>query len=151
MAAGEDVATAVRLQVMRASVETGRVPDAGEVAHVLDLPEATVVDAFHQLHDSHVAVLEPGHTDRLRMANPFSAVPTPFRISIGERSWWGNCVWDGLGIIAMLGGNGVMATTCPDCGQPEGVGIADGQLQHGAGIASIGVPAASWWEDIIYT
>jgi hypothetical protein len=60
-------------------------------------------------------------------------------------------VWDGLGIIAALGGSGVMATTCADCGQPEAVGVVDEQLQHGSGVAYIGVPARSWWDNAIYT
>jgi hypothetical protein len=36
------------------------------------------------------------------MANPFSAVPTPFLVRSGDRSWYGNCIWDALGIPAML-------------------------------------------------
>ena len=136
---------------MQTVTETGRVPDAGEVAQALDLPHEVVVGAYRQLHDGHIFVLEPGSSERLRMANPFSAVPTAFRVQVGERSWWGNCVWDGLGIIAALGGNGVMATTCPDCAQPEAVVIAESRLRHGSGVAYIGVPAASWWDNIIYT
>jgi hypothetical protein len=145
-----DIVTTVRLQVLRTTRETSRVPDAGEVAQALGLSKDVVTDAYRQLHDGHVLVLEPGSTERLRMANPFSAVPTPFRIHIGQRSWWGNCVWDGLGIIAALG-RGVLATTCADCGQPEAVSIADSQVQDGSGVAYIGVPARSWWENIIYT
>jgi alkylmercury lyase-like protein len=146
-----DASAEVRLEVMRATVDTGRIPDAEEVARALDLPLATVIASFRRLHDSHVVVLEPGTSNRLRMANPFSAVPSPFRVSVGERSWWGNCVWDALGIIAMMGGNGLLATKCPDCDLPLGIGISERAIQHGSGIAFIGVPAVSWWENIIFT
>src|SRR5437764_13241195 len=87
----------------------------------------------------------------MRMANPFSAVPTPFRVQIGERSWGGNCVWDGLGIIAALGGNGVLATTCPDCGQPHAVTISGSEIRDGSGVAYIGVPARAWLDNLIDT
>jgi hypothetical protein len=147
----DDILTVVRLEVMRTARDTSRVPDALEVAEALGLPRDAVIDAFRRLHEGHVFVLEPGSAERLRMANPFSAVPTPFQVQIGERSWWGNCVWDGLGIIAALGGSGVMATTCPDCGEPQAVSIATSQLQDGSGVAYIGLPARSWWDDIIYT
>lgn len=147
----DDLVTEVRLQVMRIARDMGHAPDAGETARALSLSTDVVVDAYRQLHDRHVVVLEPGSPDRLRMANPFSAVPTSFRVTIDERSWWGNCVWDGLGIIAALGGNGVLATTCPDCGQPEAVVIADSEVRHGSGLAYIGVPARSWWDNIIFT
>jgi hypothetical protein len=136
---------------MHTARDTSHVPDAGEVAQALGLSKQEVVDAFRQLHEGHVFVLEPGSTDRLRMATPFAAVPTPFRVYIGERSWWANCLWDGLGLIAALGGDGVLATTCPDCGEPEAVGIAGSRLQHGSGIAYIGPPARTWWNDIYYT
>jgi hypothetical protein len=129
-----DIVTTVRLQVLQTTSDTSRVPDATEVAQALGLAKDAVMDAYRQLHDGHVFVLEPGSTERLRMANPFSAVPTSFRVHIGDRSWWGNCVWDGLGIIAALGGRGVLATTCADCGQPEAVSIADSQLPDGSGI-----------------
>lgn len=131
--------------------DAGHLPDARETGQGLDISEAAVVDAYRELHDRHVVVLEPGAADRLRMANPFSAVPTSFRVSIGNRWWWGNCIWDGLGIIAALGGNGTLATVCPDCGQPQAVTIADAVVQHGTGLAYVGVPAHSWWENIIYT
>lgn len=149
--ANGDILTTVRLQVMGTTRETSRVPDAGEVAQALGVPKRVVIDAYRQLHEGHVFVLEPGSTERLRMANPFSAVPTAFQVHIGERSWWGNCVWDGLGIIAALGSSGLMATTCADCGQSQAVSIADSKLQHGSGTAYIGVPARFWWDNIIYT
>lgn len=136
---------------MQTTRDTSHVPDASEVGKALGVPADAVVDAYRQLDDGHVFVLEPGSGERLRMANPFSAVPTPFRVEIGERSWWGNCVWDSLGIIAALGGSGVLASTCADCGQPQAVSIAGSKLQHGSGVAYIGVPARSWWENIIYT
>src|SRR5437667_11759339 len=31
-------------------------------------------------------------------AAPFSAVPTAFPVKVGDRSYYGNCIWDALGI-----------------------------------------------------
>jgi Alkylmercury lyase len=142
---------AIRLAILNLTVETGAVPNANQVAASLGSDRDTVVDGFRQLHDNHVVVLEPQRDDLLRMANPFSAVPTAFRVTVNGRSWWGNCVWDGLGIIACLGGRGSMATACPDCGVEEAVVIEGGTLSAGEGTALIGVPAAHWWDDIVYT
>ena len=36
------------------------------------------------------------------MAMPFSALPTAFRVVVGERSVWANCAWDAFGIAAAL-------------------------------------------------
>jgi hypothetical protein len=38
------------------------------------------------------------------MAMPLSAIPTPFQVEVGGRHFFGNCIWDALGIVAMLGG-----------------------------------------------
>ena len=51
------------------------------------------------------------------MLNPFSGVPTPYRVEAGGRSWFGNCVWDAFGIRAALGVDGHVSTACPDCGE----------------------------------
>ena len=55
--------------------------------------------------------------EELLMANPFSAVPTAYRVRAGGRSWYANCAWDAFGICAALDSNGVIDTRCPDCGE----------------------------------
>ena len=42
----------------------------------------------------------------IRMANPFSAVPTAFRVSAAGRWWYANCAWDAFGICAALHADG---------------------------------------------
>jgi hypothetical protein len=51
-------------------VELGRAPSARELGD-----ETDVKVGWRQLHDAHALVLNPA-TDEIRMANPFSAVPT---------------------------------------------------------------------------
>ena len=55
-----------------------------------------VREAYERLHDAHAIVLDAESRD-VWMAHPFSAVPTEYRVEIGERSWFANCVWDALG------------------------------------------------------
>jgi hypothetical protein len=85
------------------------------------------------------------------MANPLSAIPTPFRVETERGAYWGNCVWDGLGVIAMLGGDGTLATSCPDCGARMSLGVRDAELAPAEGVVHFAVPAARWWENIAYT
>jgi len=141
----------IRMAIMEATVERGQVPDARQVADRLGLDIRDVMAGFQNLHDDHVVVLEPGAPDRLRMANPFSSAPTPFRVVTDSGEWWGNCIWDGLGIIACLGGTGLVMTTCADCGEPAEVRIEHSVLASGECLAGFGVPAARWWDDIIFT
>ena len=96
-------------------------------------------------------MLEPDDPSRLRLANPFSAVPTPFEVEAAGRTYYGNCIWDGLGIVSLMGGTGQVRTQCPDCGEGLTLRVEGGALVRDEGIVHFSVPAASWWDDIIYT
>jgi hypothetical protein len=116
------------------------------------VPEDVGADdaAFRRLHDEHALVLEPGGTE-IRMLNPFSAVPTAYRVEAGGRSWYGNCVWDAFGVPAALGVDGHVSTTCSDCGEPLEVDIAAGRPRPSDLVAHILLPARRWWDDIVFT
>src|ERR1700730_13252730 len=105
----------VRAQVYEITMRTGAPPTSGEVARAMSLSGEAVLASFHRLADAHVLVLKPD-TAEILMANPFSAVPTPFLVETKELSAYGNCIWDALGIPAMLGRDARIITSCADCG-----------------------------------
>jgi Alkylmercury lyase len=140
----------VRLEIYERFVETGSPPTVAETAAALHEGEHEVVAAFRRLEQARVIVLAPGTTN-VWMANPLSAAPTPFRVETKRGSYWGNCAWDGLGVIAMLGGDGRLETPCPDCGKPISLRVRDGELEPADGIAHFAVPAARWWDNIAFT
>jgi hypothetical protein len=145
--AGEAVDNEVRVQVYRFFVDHGRPPVAAEVAEVLGTEQAAVEDSLRRLADAHVLVLAPG-TPYIWMANPLSAIPTPFSVEAAGRTWFGNCIWDALGVVAMLGGDGTVNTWCPDCDARLEVEVAGDRLLSREGVAHFAVPAAQWWDDI---
>jgi hypothetical protein len=126
-------------------VERGRAPAAGELGD----PDE-VVDGWRRLHAEHAVVLNPA-TDELRMLNPFSAVPTAYRVEAGGRWWYGNCAWDAFGICAALHTDGRIEASCPDCGEPLVVEVRDGRPDDGSFLFHCLVPAAHWWDDIVFT
>ena len=142
--------TEVRLHIYRRFAEDGRPPTAEQTAAALRAEHGAVGRSYRRLAEGRVIVLEPGTTDIL-MANPFSAKPTTFRVEAGDRWWWGVCAWDAPGILAMLGVEGTVTTSCPDCGDPLELRVEGGALQPAEAVAHFSVPAARWWEDIGYT
>ena len=134
----------------RLFVELGRAPSAEEVAEAAGLPRAEVADAWRRLHDAHALVLEP-HAPQIRMANPFSAVPTPYRVEAAGRSWYGNCAWDAFGICAALHVDGRVETACSDCAEPIAVGVRRERPDDESLLFHCLVPAAHWWDDIVFT
>ena len=139
--------TAVRLEVYRFFVDQGRPPIPAEVAHAVGMDQASVEESHRRLAEGHVLVLAPG-TPYVWMANPLSAIPTPFPVEVGGRTWFGNCIWDALGVVAMLGGTGTVTTWCPDCEERLSVSVEDNRLSSGEGVEHFAVPAAHWWDDI---
>jgi hypothetical protein len=111
------------------------------------LEEAEAAEAYRRLAEAHVIVLEP-ETTTVRMAAPLSAVPTPFRVETERGAFFGNCIWDGLGTVAMLGRNGRVVTACPDCREPLVFTVRDGELEPLDAVVHYAVPAARWWDDI---
>lgn len=105
--------------------------------------------ALARLHDAHRLVLAPGGA--IRMAHPFSGFATDTRVRSGNREWYANCPWDGLGILAALGCDGVVVGHCPDCGDDCGFVVAGGELEDCDCVVHFEVPAAHWWDDIAHT
>ena len=135
----------LRRGTFRFFVEHGRAPAAGELG---DADE--VLEGWRRLHAEHAVVLNPS-TDELRMLNPFSVVPTAYRVRAGGRWWYGNCAWDALGICAALHADGRIETSCPDCGEPLAFEVRDGRPDDESLLFHCLVPARQWWDDIVFT
>jgi hypothetical protein len=99
------------------------------------------------MHDGHMLVLQP--TGEILMAPPFSAVPTPFITEVEGRRWFGNCIWDGLGIIAALHIDGRVLTSCASSGEKLELNVSGGVLT-GEGVVHFALPARRWWDDIVF-
>jgi hypothetical protein len=138
------------LHVYQTIADTTRVPRRAEVARALGRSEAEVGGAFQRLFQKRLLVLEPD-SGEIRMAPPFSAVETPFLTHVGEKSYHANCVWDALGVAAALHRDADVATTCADCGEPMSVQVRGGAVIAYPCAVHFAVPAAHWWDDIVFT
>ena len=134
----------------RLFADLGRAPTAGEVAAAAGLTADEVRRGWRELHDAHALVLNDAGTE-LRMANPFSAVPTAYRVEADGRWWYANCAWDAFGVCAALHVDGRIETSCPDCGEAIAVGVRDGRPDDDSLLFHCLVPAQQWWEDIVFT
>jgi hypothetical protein len=126
-------------------VEHGRAPAASELGD-----REAVFAGWRRLHDEHALVLNPA-TAELRMLNPFSVVPTAYRVQAGGRWWYANCAWDAFGICAALHADGRVETSCPDCGEPLAVDVRDERPDDESLLFHCLVPARHWWDDIVFT
>lgn len=146
-----DFTTTVKLKLYETVAESGRMPTAGEVAGLLETSVAEVEAAIAELAGHRLLVLEPSEAGRIRMAPPFSGVETPFLVRVGEVSYYANCVWDALGVVAALHQDGVIEASDGQTGEPMRLEITDGKPVPQDCAVHFAVPAAHWWDDIIHT
>jgi hypothetical protein len=145
----DDADLALRNTTYAAFVQLGRAPTAVEVAEDSGRSVADVREGWGRLHDQHALVLDESGT--IRMANPFSAVPTRHRVEAAGKSWYANCAWDAFGICAALDADGRIETTCPDCGERLVVEVRDGRPDDDSLVFHSLVDAGHWWDDIVFT
>ncbi len=146
-----DFDTTVKLNIYATIAEQARVPGAVGVAQALDAPLEEVLAAFERLHQVRLLVPEPGDPLHIRMAPPFSGVKTPFPVRVGGKLYYANCVWDALGIPAALRADALVESSDGFSEEPLFLEVRDGQPVPQDCVIHFAVPAARWWQDIIYT
>ena len=138
----------VRWQVYDRTMRTGTPPLAQQVATALQHDAGAIRKSLARLGAAHILVLQPDNGEIL-MANPFSAVPTPFAVELDGLATYGNCIWDALGIPAMLDADARIRTSCGDCGAAAEIHVTSGEVL-GEGLMHFAIPAMKWWDDIVF-
>src|ERR1041384_4608292 len=91
----------VKLAIYRHFAETGVRPSCDQIAKKLGAPADEVVRGYQRLRAQRVLVLEEDGVS-IRMAPPFSGIPTQHTVKTGSQSYFANCAWDALAIPAAL-------------------------------------------------
>ena len=131
-------------------VETARAPRATDLVEHFGLSQHDAEAALRHLHDAHALVLEANATE-IRMLNPFSCVPSAWRVQVAGRTWYSNCAWDSIAVCAALHANGRVESSCADCGEPIEIDIRNRQAFSDDHLFHVLVPARHWWDDIVFT
>ncbi len=144
-------ARAARTRIFETFAAEGRPPSPSELAEDLGTSRDEVDAALGELHDAHAVVLTESW-DGVRMAHPFSAWPMGFVVRGGDRLWWGGCAWDSFGIVAALGQELEILTTCPGCGSALRYAASpDDPPDLPGAVVRIPRPASAWWDDVVAT
>jgi hypothetical protein len=139
----------VRLYVYRQLLSRERCPTTAEMARRLRTSAAQVRASLARLSESHAFMMQ--ENGELWRAAPFSCIPTNFPVTVGRKSWFGNCIWDALGIPAMMNKDAHIAAACGCCNFDLPVEIRCGKLRSGEGIIHIAVPVRHWYKDVVFT
>ena len=131
-------------------VSLGRAPTTTETAEAAGKTADEVSAGWRRLHEAHALVLDSSG-DEIRMASPFSAVPTAYRVEAAGHWWYANCAWDAFGVLAALETDGRIESSCADCGEAISIGVVRGKPDDEKLVFHCLVPASNWWDDIVFT
>jgi Alkylmercury lyase len=93
--------TQTKLAIYHHFAETGQRPSLEVIAERVRADVSSVREAYVRLRAQRVLVLEPDGVS-IRMAPPFSGVPTQHVVIVDETKYFANCAWDSFGIPAAL-------------------------------------------------
>jgi hypothetical protein len=142
--------TQVKLAVYHYFAETGRRPSPQEVAERVGSNAESVLDAYRRLRAQRLLVLEEDGSS-IRMAPPFSGVPTEHIVEADGIQYFANCAWDSLGIPAALHKPSTVHSRCAQSGESFHLRVGLQGPEPSSWLFHCLVPAAKWWDDIVFT
>lgn len=140
----------IKLAVYRHFAETGRPPSPDDAARRANSSVDEVLAAYGRLRAQRVLLLEADGAS-IRMAPPFSGVPTQHTAEVGGKRYFANCAWDSLGIPAALQQPGVVHSRCEQTLEPFTLRIESNGPEPSDWLFHCLVPAAHWWRDLVFT
>ena len=145
-----DLDTQVKLAIYRHFAETTVRPSQAEVASRVGAPLDQVRAAYPRLRAQRVLALESDGVS-IRMAPPFSGVPTQHETEVDGKRYFANCAWDALGVAAAFHRRALVHSCCGESREPLELEVGlDGPALSGWLFHCL-VPAAKWWDDIVFT
>jgi hypothetical protein len=143
----------VRLFIFEHFLEHAAPPVVEQVMTGFSLSRAAATDVLTDLETARHIALVKG-TARILMAFPFSAIATPFRTTVGGRSYFANCAWDAIAFHAMLGDEIRVDSFCHHCALPIEIELRDGRatrVDPPESLVCFARPPTEWWDDITTT
>ena len=163
----------IRQYVYHYFAETTYPPDLIDTADLFGMAVEEAGEYYKELHNRHALFLDL-ETLTIRMANPFSGIPTDFRVHANGRTYYANCAWDMLGIPAALHADAVTEAICTDSNEAVKLEIKDGHVtlsdsegslpltsktlrsqsalpQSDTLLVHFPLPFSQWYDDLVFT
>ena len=147
------VAAHVRKFVFDHFIEHATAPVVEQVMTEFSLSRDEATNMLRELDAARHIALVKG-TARILMAFPFSAIATPFRVTVSGRRYFANCAWDAIAFHAMLGADVRVESFCRHCAAPIEVEMKDGRatlVKPSDTLVYLALPPTQWWADITTT
>ena len=122
----ESILWQVRHFVYNHFADTTYSQNVEDTAAHFNISPAEAGELYKELNNRHAFFLEP-ETLTIRMAWPFSAIPTNFKVHANDKTYYANCAWDVFGIPALLKCDAVIEAICTESNELVRIEIINGQ------------------------
>jgi hypothetical protein len=150
MSGSEELIWAARSFVYAHFVATAHPPTIEQTAQHLAISSDAAATLYRALEARHALLLEPG-TAQIRMANPFSAVPTSFEVTARDQTYWANCAWDASGIPAALHADADIQAQCAFSRTPLHIRVRGATFSGDHCLVHFPLPCRRWYDDLVFT
>ena len=117
----------VRHFVYQHFTDTTYPPSVEDTAIHFNISTEEASNYYKELHNRHAFFVEP-ETLSIRMANPFSGIPTDFKVHANGKIYYANCAWDMFGIPAVLDTDAIIEAACTDSNELVRIEIINSQI-----------------------
>jgi hypothetical protein len=146
----DDFDLTLRTAVYRHFASTGLSPTLDAMRVASGATNEQVIDAYRRLYAKRMLV-PAGDFTFIRMAPPFSGIATQHRVTVDGTEYFANCAWDAFGIVSALGGTGDVLSRCEQTREPLVLHLTPDGPPPSRWLFHCVVPAAKWWNDIVFT
>lgn len=130
--------------------ETTRPPSVDETAEHFGFSTDEATELYKELHNRHALFLDVDEV-AIRMANPFSGIPTDFRVHANGMTYFANCAWDMLGIPAALHCDAVIDAVFTESNEPIQLEVKDDKVTNGNLLVHFPLAFSRWYDDLVFT
>jgi hypothetical protein len=145
-----DLDLEAKIAIYRYFAEFGERPTLDEIVRRVGASSREVTEAYRRLRASRVLLLESDGVT-IRMAPPFSGVATQHVVNSAGVSYFANCAWDALGIPAALQRAATVHSRCEQSMEPLHLEVSRDGPEPSDWLFHCLVPAAHWWDDLVFT
>ena len=142
----------VRHLVYQHFADTTKAPSVEDTAIHFSISTEEASELCKELHNRHAFFLDL-ETLTIRMAWPFSAISTNFKVHANGKTYYANCAWDMLGIPVVLQSDAVIEAVCTESNETVRLEVKNGNIAPASSslLVHYPLPFARWYDDVVFT
>ena len=141
----------IRYYVYQHFADTTHPPSVDATAVHFDISAKETREYYKILHNHHVLFLDVD-TYAIRVADPFTGIPTDFKVHTNGKTYFAKCFWEALGIPAALQSNdAVIEAVCTGSNEKAQFEISHGQVTGNDLLMLFSLPASRSYDELVFT